>query len=102
MPAGGLIGGHLVKPAEGRSISAPEEMVTINRLAEIIMQIARKDINLKHIKGPLGVRGRNSDHRFDREAQRAPSLLTIINLATKAAIKLRLDLRNREAATRPF
>jgi nucleoside-diphosphate-sugar epimerase len=41
-----------------------EEMVTINQLAETIMNIAGKTISLKHIPGPLGVRGRNSDNRL--------------------------------------
>jgi nucleoside-diphosphate-sugar epimerase len=41
-----------------------EQMVTINQLAQIIMQIANKQVTLNHIKGPLGVRGRNSDNRL--------------------------------------
>jgi nucleoside-diphosphate-sugar epimerase len=41
-----------------------EEMVTINRLAEIIMEIAGKKVSIKHIPGPLGVRGRNSDNHL--------------------------------------
>lgn len=44
-----------------------EEMVTINRLAEIIMEIARKKLTIKHIAGPLGVRGRNSDNKLIKE-----------------------------------
>ena len=44
-----------------------EEMVTINRLAELIMDIAGKKLTIKHIPGPLGVRGRNSDNRLIRE-----------------------------------
>jgi nucleoside-diphosphate-sugar epimerase len=44
-----------------------EEMVTINRLAEIIMEAARKQVRIRHIPGPLGVRGRNSDNRLIRE-----------------------------------
>jgi GDP-D-mannose 3',5'-epimerase len=44
-----------------------EEMVTINQLAETIMDIAGKKVNIKHISGPLGVRGRNSDNRLIRE-----------------------------------
>ena len=44
-----------------------EEMVSINHLAEIVMGIAGKNIKLKHIDGPLGVRGRNSDNRLIRE-----------------------------------
>ncbi len=39
-----------------------DEMVTINHLAEIAMSIAGKTQTIKHISGPLGVRGRNSDN----------------------------------------
>ena len=41
-----------------------EEMVTINQLARTIMEIAGKKLEIKHIEGPLGVRGRNSDNRL--------------------------------------
>jgi len=41
-----------------------EEMVTLNQLAEMVMRIAGKKISIKHIPGPLGVRGRNSDNRL--------------------------------------
>jgi nucleoside-diphosphate-sugar epimerase len=41
-----------------------DEMVTINRLAEMIISISGKKIAIKHIDGPLGVRGRNSDNRL--------------------------------------
>lgn len=52
-----------------------EEMVTINQLAEMIIKIASKDISLKHIDGPLGVRGRNSDNKLIKEKLGwAPSL----------------------------
>lgn len=44
-----------------------EEMVTINELAKIIMRIARKKLIIKHIDGPLGVRGRNSDNNLIKE-----------------------------------
>ena len=44
-----------------------EEMVTINQLAEMAMGIAGKKLSIKHIKGPTGVRGRNSDNRLIRE-----------------------------------
>jgi nucleoside-diphosphate-sugar epimerase len=44
-----------------------EEMVSINRLAEIIMQIAGKTLTIRHIPGPLGVRGRNSDNALIRK-----------------------------------
>ncbi len=41
-----------------------EEMITINDLAQTIMQIAGKQVTLRHIEGPLGVRGRNSDNHL--------------------------------------
>jgi len=41
-----------------------DEMVTINGLAEMIMDIAGKRVSFQHIDGPLGVRGRNSDNRL--------------------------------------
>ena len=41
-----------------------DEMVTINQLADIAMEIAGKNVTKKHIPGPLGVRGRNSDNRL--------------------------------------
>ena len=44
-----------------------EEMVTINQLAEMAAEIAGKTITLKHIPGPLGVRGRRSDNRLVAE-----------------------------------
>lgn len=44
-----------------------DEMVTINQLAEMTAEIAGKKINLKHIDGPLGVRGRNSDNTLIKE-----------------------------------
>lgn len=39
-----------------------DEMVSINQLAEMILNIAGKQLTIKHISGPLGVRGRNSDN----------------------------------------
>ena len=41
-----------------------EEMVTINQLAEMIMEIAGKKFSINHVPGPLGVRGRNSDNKL--------------------------------------
>jgi nucleoside-diphosphate-sugar epimerase len=41
-----------------------EEMVTINELAAMVMQIAGRRLSIRHVAGPLGVRGRNSDNRL--------------------------------------
>jgi len=43
-----------------------EEMISINGLAKMVMQISGKKLKIKHVKGPLGVRGRNSDNKLIR------------------------------------
>lgn len=51
-----------------------EEMVSINSLAEMTIEIANKKLQIRHIEGPLGVRGRNSDNRLiSKELGWAPS-----------------------------
>ncbi len=44
-----------------------EEMVTINQLVKMIMTISGKNLSVRHVPGPLGVRGRNSDNRLIAE-----------------------------------
>ena len=44
-----------------------DRMVSINQLADIIAGVAGIDITKKHIDGPQGVRGRNSDNTMLRE-----------------------------------
>lgn len=44
-----------------------EEKVTINQLTEMVISMAGKKLTIKHIDGPLGVRGRNSDNRLIKE-----------------------------------
>ena len=55
-----------------------EEMVTINRLAEMVIEVSGKELNVSNIQGeefqkkygfkcPLGVKGRNSDNKLYRE-----------------------------------
>lgn len=39
-----------------------DRMVTINQLADIVAEIAGIEITKKHVPGPQGVRGRNSDN----------------------------------------
>tara|TARA_R100001163_G_C5066744_1_gene205378 strand:- start:9 stop:1043 length:1035 start_codon:yes stop_codon:yes gene_type:complete len=45
-----------------------DEMVTINQLVDIACSIENKDIIKKHIDGPLGVAGRNSDNKLIKES----------------------------------
>jgi nucleoside-diphosphate-sugar epimerase len=44
-----------------------EEMVCVNELAAMIMKIADKGLEIRHVPGPVGVRGRTSDNRHIRE-----------------------------------
>jgi nucleoside-diphosphate-sugar epimerase len=44
-----------------------EEMISMNDFCKMIMEIEKKNIDIKHIPGPLGVRGRNSDNNLIRE-----------------------------------
>ena len=44
-----------------------EEMISINNLARMIIELSGKNIEIKNIPGPLGVRGRNSDNQLIRE-----------------------------------
>jgi nucleoside-diphosphate-sugar epimerase len=44
-----------------------DEMVSINQLAQMVMDIAGKNLSINNIPGPLGVRGRNSDNQLISE-----------------------------------
>lgn len=44
-----------------------EEMIAINDLVKMVAGIAKKDIKIKNIPGPTGVRGRDSDNKLIRE-----------------------------------
>lgn len=44
-----------------------EEMISINGLAQLAMEIAGKQIRIRNVPGPQGVRGRRSDNRLIEE-----------------------------------
>ena len=44
-----------------------EEMISINNLANMVLDIAGKQIELRNVPGPEGVRGRNSDNALIRK-----------------------------------
>ena len=44
-----------------------EEMISINDFTKMIIYISGKNIEIKNIDGPLGVRGRNSDNKLIKE-----------------------------------
>ena len=52
---------------EGPVNIGSEEMISINNLAKLIIEKSGKDISVKNIDGPTGVRGRNSDNALIKE-----------------------------------
>ncbi|KAK4527376.1 hypothetical protein GAYE_SCF39G5298 [Galdieria yellowstonensis] len=44
-----------------------EEMISMNDMAKLIMSFENKDLKIKHIPGPEGVRGRNSNNELCRK-----------------------------------
>jgi len=44
-----------------------EEMISINNLVRMIIGISGKNLKIKNIEGPEGVRGRNSDNKLYKE-----------------------------------
>jgi len=63
-----------------------EERVSINQLVGMIAHIAKKEVRIKHIAGPMGVAGRNSDNALIRKRlDWAPSRPLVEGLATTYA-----------------
>ena len=44
-----------------------EEMISINNLVKLVAKVSNQKIEIKNIKGPLGVRGRNSNNDLIKE-----------------------------------
>jgi GDP-D-mannose 3', 5'-epimerase len=44
-----------------------EEMISINDFAKMVIAISGKELTIKNIEGPTGVRGRNSDNKIIEE-----------------------------------
>ncbi|MBF9050476.1 NAD-dependent epimerase/dehydratase family protein [Roseobacter sp. HKCCD9010] len=49
---------------EGPVNIGSDEMISINALAQMVIDISGKDLSIRNISGPEGVRGRNSDNRL--------------------------------------
>jgi len=52
---------------EGPVNIGSEEMISINDFAKMIIQLSGKNLKIKNIPGPLGVRGRKSNNKLIRE-----------------------------------
>jgi GDP-D-mannose 3', 5'-epimerase len=87
---------------EGPVNIGSDEMVSMNQFAQMIMQIAEKPVRIKHIDGPTGVRGRNSDNRLIRSRLAwAPSMPLREGLAkTYAWIKQQVEANAKDSDER--
>jgi GDP-D-mannose 3', 5'-epimerase len=45
-----------------------EEMISIDDFALLVIRVAGKNLKIRHVPGPVGVRGRNSDNRLMQRA----------------------------------
>jgi nucleoside-diphosphate-sugar epimerase len=79
-----------------------EEMVTINQLAEIVINISGKRLSMTNIPGPVGVRGRRSDNRLIKaKLGWAPSEKLVVGLEKTYSWIHRQVFRN-DAAGQPL
>jgi len=77
-----------------------DEMVTIDQLVDIVAGIAGKSLKKRHIDGPTGVRGRNSDNRLIRENLKwAPSTVLVDGLRPTYAWISAQVLRNARSSS---
>ena len=67
-----------------------DEMVSMNQMADLVMSFAGKELPMRHIPGPEGVRGRNSDNTHIRE---------VLGWAPTIKLQVLHGARNRGAAT---
>ena len=51
---------------EGPVNIGSDEMISINDFTRMVMDVAGKNLSVRHIPGPEGVRGRNSDNTLIR------------------------------------
>jgi GDP-D-mannose 3',5'-epimerase len=52
-----------------------DDSISINNLAKLVMKVSGKKLKIRHIDGPLGVRGRNSDNtKFKQKFNWEPEL----------------------------
>ena len=78
-----------------------EEMVTINQLVGTAAKFAGKSISIKHIDGPQGVRGRNSNNDRIRSVLGCNYNLTLEQGITKTFSWKNLQIQNTERKLQP-
>jgi len=78
-----------------------DRMVTINQLADIVAKIAGVQISKKHIDGPMGVRGRNSDNTLLRKVLNWEPAISLEDGLGRTYSWIESQMRAKSAAARP-
>lgn len=75
-----------------------EEIIAINQLAKLCISFSNKQLEIRNIKGPEGVRGRNSDNRLIFEKLGWQPKVTLKNGLRKTYEWIQEDLRKKVGA----
>jgi nucleoside-diphosphate-sugar epimerase len=78
-----------------------DRMVTINQLADIVAKIAGIEISKKHIDGPMGVRGRNSDNTLLRKVLNWEPAISLEDGLARTYAWIENQIGAKRAAARP-
>ena len=78
-----------------------DRMVTINQLADIVAKIAGIQISKKHIDGPMGVRGRNSDNTLLRKVLNWEPAISLEDGLGSTYSWIEAQMRAKRAEARP-
>jgi GDP-D-mannose 3',5'-epimerase len=78
-----------------------DRMVTINQLADIVAAIAGIRITKKHIEGPMGVRGRNSDNTLLRKVLDWEPAVSLEDGLGRTYAWIESQIRAKKAESRP-
>ena len=78
-----------------------DRMVTINQLADIVAKIAGIQIAKKHIDGPMGVRGRNSDNTLLRKVLDWEPAISLEDGLGRTYSWIEAQMRSKHAEARP-
>jgi nucleoside-diphosphate-sugar epimerase len=78
-----------------------DRMVTINQLADIVAGIAGIRITKKHIEGPMGVRGRNSDNTLLRKVLGWEPAISLEDGLARTYAWIEAQIRAKSAEARP-
>jgi GDP-D-mannose 3',5'-epimerase len=75
-----------------------EEMISMNDMATLVMEIAGNKLPVRHIPGPEGVRGRNSNNDFIREKLGWAPSISLRDGLTRLSKWMRAEIDKERAA----